>query len=240
VVGIGPGAACHRTLRAVEAIGSCTDVVGYRPYLDSISDLLDGRETVSTGMRQEVDRAREAVRRARAGRRVALVSSGDAGIYGMAGLALEIASEQGAAGEIDIEIVPGVTAACAAAAALGSPLSLDFATLSLSDLLVPWERIERRLEAVGAADLVVALYNPRSRNRPDHLERALSVLARHRAPTTRCGIVREAGSDDEHAVQCTLGGFPCDLVDMKSLVVVGNSESVLLDGRMVNPRGYRR
>jgi precorrin-3B C17-methyltransferase len=224
----------------VAAVASCSDVVGYRPYLDAISDLLEGKETVSTGMRQEVDRAREAVKRAREGRRVALVSSGDAGVYGMAGLALEIVSEQGAAKEIDIEIVPGVTASCAAAAALGSPLSLDFATISLSNLLVPWEKVERRLDAVGAADLVVALYNPRSRNRPGHLEKALAILSRHRPPSTRCGIVREAGSDDERAVQCTLGSFPCEVVDMKSLVVVGNSESVLLDGRLVNPRGYRK
>ena len=163
VVGIGPGGRPHRTFRAVEAIAESRVVVGYTPYLESIADLTEGKELIASGMTFEVQRCRQALARAAAGDVVALISSGDAGIYGMAGLALELAEAEGL--HVPIEIVPGVTAASAAAAALGAPLMLDFAVISLSDLLIPWESIRRRLEAVAGADFVVALYNPRSKKR---------------------------------------------------------------------------
>ena len=169
VVGIGPGGRQHRTLRAIEAIAESRTVVGYTPYLEAIADLTGGKELVASGMTHEVERCRQALHRAAAGEVVALISSGDAGIYGMAGLALELAEAENL--HVPLEIIPGVTAASAAAAALGAPLMLDFAVISLSDLLVSWEVIRRRLEAVAAADLVVALYNPRSKKRVRQLAR---------------------------------------------------------------------
>ena len=185
VVGIGPGGRQHRTLRAVEAIAESQIVVGYTPYLEAIADLTGGKELVASGMTHEVERCRQALHRAAAGEVVALISSGDAGIYGMAGLALELAEAEDL--HVPVEIIPGVTAASAAAAALGAPLMLDFAVISLSDLLVSWEVIRRRLEAVAAADLVVALYNPRSEKRVRQLQEAVEILRAARSGQTPVG-----------------------------------------------------
>ncbi|MDR0842662.1 MAG: precorrin-3B C(17)-methyltransferase, partial [Acidobacteriota bacterium] len=163
VVGIGPGHPLDRTRRAEEAIARSGVVIGYRPYIDLICDLTAGKEILASGMRQEVDRCRLALERAAAGEVVSLISSGDAGVYGMAGLVLEIAAQRDI--RPPIEIIPGISAANSAAARLGAPLMLDYACVSLSDLLVPWDTIRRRLEAVAAADMVVALYNPKSKKR---------------------------------------------------------------------------
>jgi precorrin-3B C17-methyltransferase len=236
VVGIGPGGRQHRTLRAVEAIGESRVVVGYRPYLAAIGDLTAGKELISSAMTQEVERCREALRRAAAGDVVALVSSGDAGIYGMAGLALELAAAKNLT--VPIEIIPGVTAASAAAAALGAPLMLDFAAISLSDLLVPWTTIRRRLEAVAAADLVVALYNPRSKHRVRHLEEAVEIFLAVRPGNTPVGLVTAAGRDEQVQVVTDLEHLLQHDVNMHSLLVIGNSTTQLIDGRMVTPRGY--
>ncbi|HEY6008801.1 MAG TPA: cobyric acid synthase, partial [Geobacteraceae bacterium] len=236
VVGIGPGALDQMTPAAREAI-ECSDVVvGYKTYLDLITPLLAGKEVVSSGMMREVERCAEALRFARAGRTVVLVSSGDAGIYGMAGLALELADE---GADVEIVVVPGVSAVQAAAAALGAPLMHDFAVISLSDLLTPWDLIERRLVAAAAADFVVALYNPRSRGRVRHLERAREILIAARPAATPVGIVRNASRPGEERVVTTLADMLDHEVDMFSLVIVGNS-ATFVDGkgRMVTPRGY--
>lgn len=235
VVGLGPGDTAHLTPAAAAAIAEAEVVTGYGTYLDLIPELLRGKESFATGMRQEVERCREALRLAREGRRVALVCSGDAGVYGMAGLVLELADGE----ELPIEIVPGVSAVQAAAARLGAPLMHDFAVISLSDLLTPWETICRRLEAAAAADFVVALYNPKSRGRTTQLDAARAILLRHRAPATPVGIVRNACRADESLLVSDLAGFPSEPVDMFSLVIVGNS-STFVDaaGRMVTPRGY--
>jgi adenosylcobyric acid synthase len=223
------------TYEAREAIESADTVVGYQTYLDLIKPLLAGKEVVSSGMTREVERCREALRLAAEGRTVALVSSGDAGIYGMAGLVLELSPPE----NIEVVIVPGVSAVQAAAAVLGAPLMHDFAVISLSDLLTPWELIEKRLAAAAAADFVVALYNPRSKGRVRHIERARELLLASRSPQTPVGIVRNACREGEVKILSTLAEMPLDSIDMFSLVMVGNS-ATYVDGqmRMVTPRGY--
>jgi precorrin-3B C17-methyltransferase len=211
-------------------------VVGYGRYLDLIADLTEGKELISSGMTQEVERCRAALERAAAGQTVALISSGDPGIYGMAGLVVEMAAAEGV--DVPIEIVPGVTAASAAAAALGAPLMLDFAAISLSDLLVPWETIRSRLQAVAQADLVVALYNPRSKRRVRQLEEAVEIFRVCRPATTPVGIVTAAGQDGQCTVVTDLQCVLEQEIGMRSVVIVGNSGTRVIGGRMVTARGY--
>ncbi len=201
-----------------------------------VADLLGDRETLTSGMMQESDRCRAALEAAQKGQTVALISSGDAGVYGMAGLAMEMATAEGYA--VPIEVVAGVSAANAAAAQLGAPLMLDSATISLSDLLVPWEMIVTRLKAVAAADMVVSLYNPRSKKRIKHLEEAAEIFRAQRPLTTPVGIVTAASREDQSIVYSDLGSFLAEEIGMTSIVIIGNSTTCLLDGRMVTPRGY--
>ena len=235
-MGIGPGSSLDRTRRAESAINSSQVVVGYRRYLDLITDLTDGKELICSGMTKEMDRCRAAIERADEGQIVSLVSSGDSGIYGMAGLALELAVAEGR--RFPIEIVPGVTAANATAAKLGAPLMLDFACISLSDLLVPWETIRQRLEAVAAADLVVALYNSRSARRTRQLEDAAAIFRKHRAGNTPVGIGTAVGTEDERIVVTDLDRFLDYEITMRSIVLVGNRSSRVISGFFVTPRGY--
>ncbi|MEJ2201600.1 MAG: precorrin-3B C(17)-methyltransferase [Desulfuromonadaceae bacterium] len=237
MVGIGPGNRLDRTHRAEQAIGASQVVVGYRRYLEHVADLTDGKECIASGMMQETQRCRAALQRAAAGAVVALVSSGDPGVYGMAGLALEMAATEGF--RVPIEIVPGISAANSAAARLGAPLMLDYACVSLSDLLVPWDSIRARLEALAAADLVLALYNPRSKKRIRQLEEAVAILQRHRGDDTPVGIVTAIGETDEMVVLTTLGQLLEAEVGMRSTVIIGNNSSLCLNGRMITPRGYR-
>ncbi len=211
-------------------------VVGYRPYLALVADLTEGKVLIHSAMRQERERVDAALAEVAAGRRVALISSGDAGMYGMAGLALERAHDLGL--RLDIEIVPGVTAATAAAARFGAPLMLDWVALSLSDLLVPWETVQRRLQHVAQADLVVALYNPRSKSRRQALATAREILLGCRPPSTPVGLARAVGHSDESYALSTLGGFREQEVDMRTIVIVGNSTTRVQDGWMLTPRGY--
>lgn len=236
MVGLGPGAARHRTPAALEAIALSDVVVGYAPYIDAVKPHLEGKEVVRSGMKGESERVALALDIAGGGRNVALVSSGDAGVYGMAGLALETALARGL--DCPVEIVPGMTAAQAAAAALGAPLMLDWAVVSLSDLMVPWDRICRKLAGIAAGDLCCVLYNPRSRGRPDLLAKALSILGEGRPGTIPVASVREAGSSDERIVRGSLADFPVEEVCMKSLVVVGDSTTLWTPRGMVTPRGY--
>lgn len=237
MVGIGPGGRLDRTRRAEKAIASCRVVVGYQRYLDLVEDLLAGKEIVSSGMTKELERCKAALERASQGERVALISSGDAGIYGMAGLALELAANSGA--NIPIEIVPGVTSAFAAAARFGAPLMLDFAAISLSDLLVPWEMIRKRVQAVAAADMVVVLYNPRSRKRKDQLAVAAKIIREHRPGTTPVGIGTAIGTEEERVMLSDLDHFLEAEINMRSVVIVGNSSSRIMGEWFVTPRGYK-
>jgi len=237
VVGIGPGEPLDRTRRAEEAIAQSNVVVGYRRYLELIADLTAGKELIASSMTQEVERCRQALGRAQQGEIVALISSGDPGIYGMAGLAIELAAAEGF--KIPLEIIPGVTSANAAAGKLGAPLMLDYAAISLSDLLVPWGIICDRLEAVAAADLVVALYNPRSKKRTKQLAEAAAILRKYRPGTTPVGIGTAVGTVEERIVRSDLDNFLKEDIGMRSIVLVGNNSSKYVDGWFITPRGYR-
>lgn len=237
-------------LEAVEALQSAEVAVGYKTYLDLIPGLLRNKTVVASGMRKEMDRCMEAIGYAAAGRNVALVSSGDAGIYGMAGLVLDICMKKGLrlaewdckGGEgqcaFRFRIIPGIPAFNAAASLLGAPLMHDFAAVSLSDHLTSWHVIEKRLWAAAEADFVLAIYNPRSRARPDLLEKARQIILRHRPPETPAGIVRRAMRDDQWKCLTTLGELPVSEVDMQSVVIVGNHRTYIWNGWMVTPRGY--
>ena len=223
-------------MRAVEAIAESRTVVGYTRYLETIADLTGGKQLVASGMTHEVERCRQALERAAAGEVVALISSGDAGIYGMAGLAFELAEAENL--HVPVEIVPGVTAASAAAAVLGAPLMLDFAVISLSDLLLSWEVIRRRLEAVAAADLVTVLYNPRSKKRLRQLAEAVEIFRAARSGQTPVGIVTAAGQDDQSLLITDLDHLVQQEVDMRTVVIIGNRSTRRIDRWMVTARGY--
>ncbi|MBN0044103.1 precorrin-3B C(17)-methyltransferase [Streptomyces actuosus] len=235
VVGLGPGARDLLTPRAKAELQRASVLVGLDQYVDQIRDLLrPGTRILESGLGAEEERARTAVAEARRGHAVALIGSGDAGVYAMASPALAEASE-----DIDVVGVPGVTAALAAAAILGAPLGHDHVSISLSDLHTPWEVIERRVQAAAAADIVVTFYNPRSRGRDWQLPKALAILAGHRAPGTPVGVVRNASRPDESARLTTLGALDPATVDMMTVVTVGNTATREIAGRMVTPRGYR-
>jgi cobalt-precorrin 5A hydrolase/precorrin-3B C17-methyltransferase len=238
LVGLGPGEPRQRTPAATEAVREAEVVIGYGPYLEQAADVLTPRhEVIASPIGEERDRVAVALARAEAGRRVALVCSGDAGIYALAGLALEAAGD---GGDADVEVVPGVTAAVSAASLLGAPLGHDHAAVSLSDLHTPWADIERRLEAAGAADLVVALYNPRSRARAGHLEKARRILLAHRRPDTPVGVVTDAYRPGQRVTLTTLDELDPEIVGMTTTVIVGSSATRVVGGRMVTPRGYER
>lgn len=235
LVGLGPGARELLTPRAVAELRRASVVVGLDQYLEQVRDLLrPGTRILASGLGAEEERAEQAVAEARAGHAVALVGSGDAGVYAMASPALELAGT-----DIDVVGVPGVTAALAAAALLGAPLGHDHAAISLSDLHTPWEAIERRVAAVAAADLVVTFYNPRSRGRDWQLKRALQLLAEHRPATTPVGVVRNASRPGQRLHLSDLASLDPAEVDMLCVVVVGSSATRIVAGRMVTPRGYR-
>jgi len=236
VVGIGPGGPEHRTFKAQQTILDCEIIAGYPPYLESITDLTEGKDLISSGMRQEVSRVRAALDAAASEKQVALVSSGDSGIYGMAGLALEMSQKESY--NVDIEIIPGVTAANAAAAALGAPLMLDFCTISLSDLLVSWDIIRKRIKAVAEADFVTALYNPRSKKRIKQLNETVEIFLQHRDGSTPVGIVHSAGTVEEKVVLTDLNNLLNQEVGMRSMVIIGNSSGKVVDHKFFTPRGY--
>ncbi|MGA5501318.1 precorrin-3B C(17)-methyltransferase [Streptomyces umbrinus] len=235
VVGLGPGARDLLTPRAKDELRRASVLVGLDQYVDQIRDLLlPGTRILESGLGAEEERARTAVTEARLGQAVALIGSGDAGVYAMASPALAEASD-----DIDVVGVPGVTAALAAGAILGAPLGHDHVSISLSDLHTPWEVIERRVRAAAEADLVVTFYNPRSRGRDWQLPKALTILAGHREPTTPVGVVRNASRPDESSRVTTLAGLDPATVDMMTVVTVGNTATREIAGRMVTPRGYR-
>ena len=236
VVGIGPGDYEEMTVKAVNALNACDVIVGYHVYVDLVKAHFPDKEFHTTPMRREVDRCKLALELAREGRDVAMICSGDAGIYGMAGLIYELLGDEG---DIEVEVVGGLTAACSGAARLGAPLTHDFAVISLSDLLTPWETIERRLECAVMGDFAVALYNPSSVKRRDYLQRACDILLRHAKPETVCGAVRNIGREGEVVEVMTLAELRDYEADMFTTVFVGNSHTRVIDGHMVTPRGYR-
>ncbi len=239
LVGIGPGNPLDLTPSAREAIASSDAVVGYGPYVDQVRPLIDRQTVYSSAIGDELERCRLAIQLARAGQRVALVSSGDAGIYGMAGPALELlAKEPGGAADLEVEVIPGVSAAQAAAALLGAPLMSDFAVISLSDLMTPWEVIQRRLGHLAAADVALAIYNPASARRTWQLERARETLLEHRPPGTPVGIVRNATRPGQSVTITDLAHLTEYPIDMLTVLIVGNSQTMVQNGRMITRRGY--
>lgn len=235
-IGLGPGGEEQMTLRAVRALQSCDCVAGYPLYLQLIENLIAGKTRIETPMKREVERCAAARDAALSGKTVAMVSSGDAGVYGMAGVLHEVCADYPA---LSIEVIPGVTAACAGAAVLGAPLIHDFAVISLSDLLTPWEKIEARLRAAAAADFVICLYNPSSKKRADYLQRACDFILESRPGGTPCGTVHSIGREGEHGELCSLAELRDKQVDMFTTVFIGNSQTRVLNGRLVTPRGYK-
>ncbi len=239
VIGLGPGLHEHMTEAARTALASADIVVGYKTYIDLIQGLVDGKDVRSSGMRREVDRCQECLDLAESGKTVALVSSGDAGVYGMAGIMLELVEKAGS--DVAVEVVPGISAANAAASTLGAPLMHDYCVISLSDLMTDWEMIKKRIHCAGEGDFVIALYNPKSKGRPDNIEVCREILLHYKDPGTPVGIVRNAKRADESTVITTLGEMLDETIDMFSMVIIGNSKTyVSADGkRMITPRGYQ-
>ena len=236
VVGIGPGSFEAMTQRARQALADCDVIVGYTVYVELVKAHFADKEFLTTPMRKEVERCSLAFERAAAGQNVAMICSGDAGVYGMSGLIYELSEKYP---EVEIEIVPGVSAVISGAAILGAPLMHDFAVISLSDLLTPWEKIEKRLLCAAEADFVICLYNPSSMKRKDYLQRACDLVLRFAAPETVCGIAKNIGREGESTEILTLAQLRDTEVDMFSTVFIGNSQTRALGGKMVTPRGYR-
>lgn len=234
-VGLGPGGAEDMTPRAARAIAEADAVVGYDKYIDMIRDMLCGKEVYSSGMTRELDRCRRAVNYALSGKTTALVSSGDAGVYGMAAPIIELCRDRP---EISVEVIPGVTAACSGAALVGAPLTHDFAVISLSDLLTPWEVIEKRLRLAAEADFAICLYNPSSKKRADYLSRACRYILEYRAADTPSAYAENIGRDGESYRVLTLSQLAKTRVNMFTTVFIGSSRSQIINGRMVTPRGY--
>ena len=239
VIGIGPGAYEQMTMKAFRALESCDTIIGYTVYIDLVKEYFPGKEFLTTPMRQEVDRCRLCFEEAKKGKAVAMICSGDAGVYGMSGLIFEIGEEY-KDDETEIEVIPGVTAALSGSAVLGAPLVHDFAVISLSDLLTPWEKIERRLQAAAKADFCVSLYNPSSKKRKDYLKKAVDILLQWKKPDTVCGYVKNIGRAGEEYEICRLDELREKQVDMFTTVFIGNEETEVIHGKMVTPRGYEK
>lgn len=238
VVGIGPGTSDEMTPRARRAIESAEVVAGYNTYIKLIEKLLDGKKIIGRAMMQEVERCQLAVAETLAGRNVVVVSSGDSGVYGMAGLVVEMILDLPENKRPQFEVVAGVSAVNAAAAILGAPLMNDFAVISLSDLMTPWEVIRKRIRAAGEGDFVIALYNPKSKRRVTQLDEVQKILLEFREKNTPVGIVTNAGRDGQSKIISTLENFTREEVNMFSLVLIGNSQTFVKAGYMITPRGY--
>lgn len=243
VVGFGPGDFKHITARAVEALQESNFIIGYKTYVELIQDLItDETAVISTGMTEEVSRAQEAVRQAESGKTVAVISSGDSGVYGMAGLVYEVLIEKGwtEATGIPVEIIPGISAINSCGSLLGAPIMHDFCTISLSDHLTPWNLIAKRVEAAAMADFVIALYNPRSGRRTRQIVEAQNILLQYRSPETPVGLVKSAYRERQHIIITNLGEMLDHDIGMLTTVIIGNSSTFLYDNKMITPRGYQR
>lgn len=240
IVGIGPGASAHTSPAALEAIAASDVVVGYVTYIRIVRHLLEGKEVIKTGMTEEIGRARAAVECARDGARVAIISSGDAGVYGMAGLVFQVLKEIGWTRDAspELRMIPGITALSSCGSLVGAPLGHDFCAVSLSDLLTPWPVIARRIDAAASADFVIGLYNPASGRRTRQIVEAHDIIARHRAGTTPVALVKSAYRSLENAQLTDLDHFLEYEIGMLTTVIVGSSQTFVFEGYMVTPRGY--
>ncbi|MBX9138582.1 MULTISPECIES: precorrin-3B C(17)-methyltransferase [unclassified Clostridium] len=232
VIGIGPGGLEHMTLRAKEAIEESNIIVGYNKYIDMINPLVEDKELFSTGMRGEESRCRKALELSKENNIVALISTGDSGIYGMAGLILQMKENE------NVEIIPGVTASSAAGSVVGAPLMHDNCNISLSDLMTPYNLIKKRVRNAADADMIISLYNPRSKGRPHYLREAIEIIKEYRKLSTPVAVVRHALRDGQEYKLFTLENFDEEVVDMFSIVIIGNSQSFIKEGKFITPRGY--
>lgn len=232
VIGIGPGGLDHMTIIAKKAIEESEVIVGYTKYIDMIKTMIEGKEVFSTGMRGEEERCREALRLSKE-KIVALISTGDSGIYGMAGLILELMDDE------DVEIIPGLTASSAAGSVLGAPLMHDNCNISLSDLMTPYELIKKRVRNAADGDFIISLYNPRSKGRPHYLKECVDIIRDYREKDTPIAVVRHALRDGQDVKLFTLENFDESIVDMFSIVIVGNSQSYIKNDKFITPRGYK-
>lgn len=231
VIGIGPGGLEHMTLKAKEAIDECNIVVGYNKYIDMIKPLVENKELFSTGMRGEEPRCKKALELSK-DNIVALISTGDSGIYGMAGLILQMQNDE------EVEVIPGVTASSAAGSVIGAPLMHDNCNISLSDLMTPYDLIKKRVRNAADSDMIISLYNPRSKGRPHYLREAIEIIKEYRKLDTPVAVVRHALRDGQEFRMFTLENFDEEVVDMFSIVIVGNSQSFIKNGKFITPRGY--
>lgn len=243
IVGVGPGSHDHMTFRARDAINESDTIVGYETYVNLVQDMIDGKDVYRYAMTQEVERAKQCIDLAESGRTVSLVSSGDPGIYGMAGLIYETLAERGwrPAGGLPVEVIPGVSALNSCASIIGSPLMTDFAVLSMSDLLVPWEIITKRVEAAASGDFVIVIYNPSSKRRIHQLQDTRRLLLRYRKPSTPVAIIKGAYRESQSVVLTDLEHMEehSGKLGMISTVIVGNSSTYTYGDLMINPRGYK-
>ncbi|MFI3312905.1 MAG: precorrin-3B C(17)-methyltransferase [Eubacteriales bacterium] len=237
VVGLGPGGVQFMTQQARSAMEDSEILCGYKVYTDLVTHLYPDKEVMTTGMTKEIDRCRMALEKAAAGTTVSMVCSGDSGVYGMACLIYQLSKEFA---PVDIEVVPGVTAALSGGSVLGAPLSHDFCVVSLSDLLTPWNLIEKRLSCAAQADFCMAIYNPCSHKRADYLEKACTILMGHKSPETVCGWVRNIGREGQESKIMTLKELKNEQLDMFCTVFIGNEKTEILNGKMVTPRGYEQ
>lgn len=242
-MGVGPGHHDHMTFRAKEAIAESDTIVGYTTYVNLVEDLITGKDVYRYAMTQEVERAHQCIELAKSGSIVSLVSSGDPGIYGMAGLIYEVLAKSGWNPDVDlpVEIIPGVSALNSCSAIIGSPLMADFAVLSMSDLLVPWEIITKRVESAAAGDFVIVIYNPASKKRIHQLQDSRNIILKYRKPETPVAIIKGAYRDSQTVILTTLNDLPkhSEHLGMISTVIVGNSSTYTYKDLMINPRGYK-
>lgn len=237
MVGIGPGARNEISQRALDALKDSETIVGYKLYVDLVKDIVGNKQIIASAMRKEIERVEMAIQEALAGKIVSLISSGDPGVYGMAGLVLEVVSEKNI--DLPLEIISGIPAANAAAAVLGAPLMHDYAVISLSDLLTPWETIERRVKCAAEADFVIVLYNPRSSQRDWQIEKTAHIILHYKSPATPVGIVKDASRKDESVIITTLDKMTSHPIDMTTVIIVGNSTTFQYHNYLVTKRGYQ-
>ena len=236
-VGLGPGGKEMMTEEAICAIEKSDVICGYTVYVDLITSMFPEKETFTTPMKKEIDRCKWALETAQSGKTVAMVCSGDSGVYGMAGLLLQLLHSYK---DVEVEVVPGITAAISGAAVLGAPVGHDFCVISLSDLLTPWDLIVKRLELAAEGDFITCLYNHRSKKRIEHLTTACNIMLKHRSEDTVCGWVKNIGREGEEYRICTLKELDNEPIDMFTTVFIGSSQTKLVDGKMVTPRGYEK
>lgn len=237
MVGIGPGATDEISQKALNVLKSAETIVGYKLYIDLIADIVKNKRIIASTMRKEIERVQLAIQEAQSGKTVCIISSGDPGVYGMAGLVLEMVSKENLS--LPVEIIPGIPAANAAASVLGAPLMHDYAVISLSDLLTPWEIIEKRVECASEADFVIVLYNPKSSQRDWQIEKTANIILQHKSPATPVGIVKDASREGESVVITTLDKMTSCPIDMTTIIIIGNSTTFIYNNYMVTKRGYQ-